>query len=190
MHRDPLLAELEVYRAQHWAEETCALRFFRFVESHKNCFERTCVPGHITASAWILSSEGNRFLLTHHRKLGRWLQLGGHADGETDVLAVALREAREESGLSGFEVVRDSGHGSILDLDIHRIPARGRDPEHLHYDVRFLFLAAADRPLSVSDESHDVRWFDLDESVEGLSEESLRRLMRKSSARFRAKTNA
>lgn len=162
-------------------------RFEDFVRQHPDCFERSCVPGHITASSWIVSSERSRFLLTHHRKLGRWLQLGGHADGETDVLAVALREAREESGLSDFEPVPDASGLDLLDLDIHRIPAHGRDPEHFHYDVRFLFRAGVDQPVSASDESHEVRWFDPGESVEALSEESLRRLMRKSSARFDAR---
>ena len=159
-------------------------RFEDFVRQHRDCFERSCVPGHVTASSWILSAEGSRFLLTHHRKLGRWLQLGGHADGETDVLAVALREAREESGLSDFEVVPDASGLDVLDLDIHRIPPHGRDPEHFHYDVRFLFRAAADDPVSASDESHEVRWFGPGESAEVLSEESLRRLVRKSSARL------
>ena len=159
-------------------------RFEGFVRQHRDCFKRSCVPGHVTASSWILSAEGSRFLLTHHRKLGRWLQLGGHADGETDVRAVALREAREESGLSDFEVVADASGLDVLDLDIHRIPPHGRDPEHLHYDVRFLFRAAVDRPVVASDESHEVRWFDPGESADVLSEESLRRLMRKSSARW------
>ncbi|MED5261027.1 MAG: NUDIX hydrolase [Myxococcota bacterium] len=184
MHRDPLLAQLAGYRRRYPGEGSCVDRFEDFVRQHPDCFERSCVPGHITASSWILSAEGSRFLLTHHRKLGRWLQLGGHADGETDVRAVALREAREESGLSDFEVVPDASGLDVLDLDIHRIPPHGRDPEHFHYDVRFLFCAAVDHPVIASDESHEVRWFDPGESGDVLSEESLRRLMRKSSARL------
>ena len=76
-----------------------------FVRAHPDCLARTCAPGHLTGSAWIVSPDRRRTLLTHHRKLGKWLQLGGHADGDADLLAVALREAREESGLRGLRVV-------------------------------------------------------------------------------------
>ena len=100
MHRKPLLDLLARYRAAHPDEAACADRIRALVETQRDCFERSCFPGHVTASAWLLSPDGKRFLLTHHRKLDRWLQLGGHADGDPDVAAVALREAREESGLA------------------------------------------------------------------------------------------
>ena len=95
---------------------------------------------------------GDRVLLAHHRKLGRWLQPGGHSDGDPDTLAVALREAREESGLD-VRALDDA----IFDIDVHRIPARGREPAHLHFDVRFLVQAEHDR-FRVSDESHALAW--------------------------------
>jgi hypothetical protein len=116
--------------------------FERFVRTHADCFERTCAPGHITGSAWILSSDRRRVLLTHHRKLGRWLQLGGHADGDPDPLRVAMREAREDSDWCTSSRSGLGGESVPLDLDIHRIPARGDEPAHLHHDVRYLLVAA------------------------------------------------
>ena len=89
-----------------------------------DCFDRTCRPGHITAAAWILSADRRRSLLTHHRKLDRWLQLGGHADGQWHVEEVALREAREESGLTRFDIVPIDGVLMPFDVDVHEIPAR------------------------------------------------------------------
>lgn len=94
-------------------------------------FLRSNLAGHFTGSAWLVSGDGQRALLMHHRKLNRWLQPGGHADGDTDLARVALREAEEESGLSELVVEPD-----IFDLDRHRIPARGEEPEHWHYDAR------------------------------------------------------
>jgi 8-oxo-dGTP pyrophosphatase MutT (NUDIX family) len=89
--------------------------------------------------------------------LNRWLQPGGHADGEENVLNVALREAQEETGLTHFKLLQDD----IFDLDIHPIPARGNFPDHLHYDIRFLFEADINEKIIVSDESHDVSWLAL-----------------------------
>ena len=109
------------------------------------CFD----DGHITGSAWVVDPAGSRLLLTHHRKLGKWLQLGGHSDGEPDTLAVALREAREESGLR----VRPISN-AVLDIDIHTIPALKGEPAHLHYDVRFALrrprVCASARSRSIS----------------------------------------
>ncbi len=95
-------------------------------------------------------------LLTHHRKLGLWLQPGGHADGNRDLAAVALREAREETGVAGLTIVP-----AVFDLDRHRIPAHGGVPAHWHYDVRFVVRAAADERYVVSDESHALAWRDI-----------------------------
>jgi len=189
MKRRALLKELERYGAHFPDEAARVLRFANFVGAHPDCFSRHCHPGHVTASAWIVSADHDSFLLTHHRKLGRWLQLGGHADGDSDVLRVALREAREESGMHDFEVVADSNDLLPLDLDVHRIAARGAEPEHDHYDVRFLLVAAKDPIIRVSDESHDVRWFTLGGAAELVAEESLRRLVRKTRARLAARTN-
>jgi len=181
VHRRPLLALLDRYAAR-FPDEPVTARLRTFVETQPDCFERTCLPGHITGSAWILSPDGARSLLTHHRKLGRWLQLGGHVDGSNDVPAAALREAQEESGISTFEFVEiDTGALVPLDLDIHEIPARGDEPAHDHHDVRFL-LRATTEDIQMSDESDDLRWFTPEEIQAVSDEESLLRMARKARA--------
>lgn len=175
MHRQPLLDQLAAYARQNPGESGCTGRFIRFVTQHEECFQRTLAIGHITGSAWIVSHDGGEVLLTHHRKLDCWLQLGGHADGDPDVVAVALREAREESGLEDFVLL---GTG-IFDLDIHPIPARRNEPEHLHYDVRYIFRATGDTRFTVSEESHDLRWVPTDEVQSLTQEESMLRMVRK-----------
>ena len=177
MHRRRLRALLAAYRTR-WPEESETVsRFDSFVDAHDDCFDRSCRVGHITGSAWIVDSTGERVLLTHHRKLGLWLQLGGHCDGDPDTLAVALREAREESGL----VVRALG-GSMFDLDVHTIPARGREPTHHHFDVRFLVQAEHDR-FTVSEESHALAWVPADGLGALTDDESVLRMARKWLAR-------
>ena len=147
----------------------------RFVETHADCLQRTCVPGHLTGSAWIVSPDRTRTLLTHHHKLDKWLQLGGHADGDGDLLAVALREAREESGLAAVRAVA----AEIFDCDRHLIPARGVEPEHYHYDLRFMIEADPAEPLVISNESKDLAWIELARVTALNPEESMARMVRK-----------
>jgi len=135
-----------------------------FVATEPHCFERSLALGHVTGSAWIVCPLRRRVLLTHHRKLELWLQLGGHCDGDPDVRAVALREAHEESGLETLEVL---GTG-VFDVDVHEIPARPGEPAHLHYDARFLLAADPEARLVVSDESRALAWVEL-ERVSSLS---------------------
>lgn len=137
-------------------------------------FSRERLAGHFTGSVWLVSADGTRVLLTHHRKLQRWLQLGGHADGDADMGAVALREAQEESGLSGLAL-----EGEVFDLDRHWIPERGDVPGHWHYDVRYVVRAGADESFVVSEESLELAWVDIDSLLEEASaDESLRRMAR------------
>lgn len=134
-------------------QEKSAALFESFLSAHADAFERSCAPGHFTGSAWLVSGDGERVLLTHHRKLGLWLQPGGHADGDPNLRGVALREAREETGLRGLRI--DPG---IFDIDRHRIPARPGEPEHWHYDVRYIVRAGEDERFTVSEESHALAW--------------------------------
>lgn len=185
MHRRPLLDMLECYRHAFPSEGDVVDRIVSLVEAHADCFERTCRPGHITGAAWIVSADRRRCLLTHHRKLDRWLQLGGHADGQTQIEQVALREAREESGMHDFDIVPIAGALLPFDLDVHQIPARfdaaGRQIEdsHEHHDIRFLFIARGSEALTVSDESHEVRWFTSEEVLRLTAEESVLRMLYK-----------
>ena len=150
-------------------------QFSEFAEAHVDCCERTCVPGHFTGSAWVVSADGDRALLMHHRKLGIWVQPGGHADGDGDLAAVALREAEEETGLRGLRI-----EGGVFDLDRHLIPARGSDPAHYHYDVRFVVRAGADEAFVVNEESHALAWRPIrDIASDSHADGSVQRMARK-----------
>lgn len=129
-----------------------------FCTSETKAFDRDPLTGHVTGSAFVLSPDLSEVLLTHHAKLDRWLQLGGHCDGVADAGFVAQKEAYEESGLSRITRIGTN----VFDVDIHRIPANAKEPEHLHYDARYLFLAA-DKSVKVSDESHALAWVAIDE---------------------------
>lgn len=174
MHRRPLLELLNRYVPEDDADARCRQRFVEFVETHPDCFERSLAVGHITGAAWLLDPTGCKVLLTHHRKLNCWLQLGGHADGQCDVLDVAMREAQEESGIMDIEVIDTA----IFDLDIHTIPRHKDVPAHEHFDVRFLMQANCDK-LTVSDESHDLGWFDAAALSNMNLDESIMRMRRK-----------
>lgn len=152
MHRRPLLTLLDAYAARRPDEATVIRRIRSLVVSRPDCFERSCLPGHVTASCWVASPARDRVLLTHHRKLGRWLQLGGHADGDPEVARVALREAREESGMHDFDAVVPHPGCPLVDVDVHRIPARPGEPAHEHHDLRFVFVARPGQLPSISSE--------------------------------------
>ena len=181
-HRNSLQKALGHYLARYPDEGDTVARIRSLVAGHPDCFERTCLPGHITGSAWIVSPDLSKYLMTRHRIFDRWLQLGGHSDGCTRPHLVALREAEEESGLTGFGLFREPAGFVPLDVDIHVIAARAGVPAHEHHDLRYLLVAAAEQPLSISDESHDLRWFEKDDLIETIHEESVLRMLRKGNA--------
>jgi len=162
LHRNNLIQKLEAYSPEFEEEKEFRARFLSFVKNNKNCFERSLLEGHVTGSSWIVNKDRTKALLTHHFKLDKWLQLGGHADGESDIIKVATTEALEESGLKSVKLVSEN----IFDIDIHTIPERKNVPEHLHYDVRFLFEADESEKVIVSNESNDVKWLTNDELQE------------------------
>jgi 8-oxo-dGTP pyrophosphatase MutT (NUDIX family) len=187
MTRNALLTLVERYQPIDASDVTQKQRMLDFIQHYPKCTERSLEIGHITGSAWILDHTSTQTLLTHHRKLNCWLQLGGHADGEFDILNVALREAHEESGLVSITPLSHE----IFDLDIHQIPERRTtagaiEPAHLHYDIRFLFQVIKDEVLTVSDESHALAWVALEKLEEYSREESLLRMRKK--GRFFAET--
>jgi 8-oxo-dGTP pyrophosphatase MutT (NUDIX family) len=170
MHRKSLVQKLKRYHAVDAEQQAVKVRMLNFIEGHEDCFDRELALGHMTASAWLTNATGDQVLLTHHKKLNKWLQLGGHADGDADLLNVAIREAQEESGVPAIEPVSTD----IFDIDIHPIPARLNEPQHDHFDVRFWLRVTDPKAVYiVGDESHDLRWFsvtmlntmDLDASI-------------------------
>lgn len=175
MHRQPLMDQLAEYALRHPEERAIVEAFMGFVAAESDCFSRQLAVGHITGSAWVVNADGSEILLTHHRKLDRWLQLGGHADGDADVLSVAIKEAKEESGLGGFTHLS----AGIFDIDIHPIPERKGEPEHLHYDVRYVLRVDGPLEYTVSDESHDLRWVKPEEVETLTTESSMMRMVMK-----------
>ncbi len=162
----------------HEAAMTSAM--IAFVREHADCAERSLAVGHLTGSAWIVDAGRKRTLLTHHRKLDKWLQLGGHADGNLDLRSVAMLEAEEESGLTRLHPVS----AALFDVDRHRIPARKSDPEHWHYDLRFMIEADLDDPFAISEESNDLAWVEIERMADYNPEESMMRMARKTLAGF------
>ena len=148
--------DLSTY-ARRWPLERATVALFeQLLGDAEDPFRRERLAGHFTASVWLVNADGGRALLTHHRKLGMWLQLGGHADGERDLQVAALKEAEEESGLTDLHI-----EAGIFDLDRHSIPEHKGVPEHWHYDVRYVVRAGANEAYVVSDESHDLAWRDI-----------------------------
>jgi 8-oxo-dGTP pyrophosphatase MutT (NUDIX family) len=156
-------------------EEPFRVRMLALLDSTEACFLRTSFPGHFTGSALVVSADGSRALLHHHRKLDRWLQFGGHCDGDPDVVQVALREATEESGIPGLIVAS----ARPFDLDIHEIPAHGAEPAHFHYDVRYMLIAPEAAEAVRSEESRELRWFTPAEMLQMPLDASLLRLIAK-----------
>ena len=152
-HRKPLLDLLHSYGQLFPDEQGQTEKFINFVINNEDCFLRSNLSGHVTGSCFLVSIATNEVLLTHHKKIGEWLQLGGHADGDTDILRVALKEAQEESGIDGIVPLATA----IFDLDVHEIDKHKDVGAHFHYDARFL-LAAPHRDFIVSDESDNLAW--------------------------------
>ena len=173
MNKSHLNQQLLSYQTAFTEEQLYPTQFIELLKS-SDAFQRTHLPGHITCSAWILNASKDKALLVHHAKLNKWVQPGGHADGDENILNVALREAEEETGLKNFKINKE-----LFDIDIHLIPERKDFPAHDHYDVRFLLIADEKEPILVSDESHDVKWIALSEIEKFTNERSVLRMVEK-----------
>ncbi len=155
------VARLEAARLAEPGVEAERARVVDYCRRHGNALFRDCRDGHLTGSGFVVDPVERRALLIHHRKLDRWLQPGGHADGEGDLALVALTEAVEETGLDGLRLVTPA-----IDVDVHLIPARKGDPVHLHLDLRFLILAPPGvEPQPDLAETQGAAWLSLDDEA-------------------------
>lgn len=173
--RELLISEIQNYQSEFTEEQSFKLRFLDLLQ-HEDCFSRSMLTGHITASAWILNHEQNAVLLLHHAKLNKWLQPGGHADGDENVRHVAMKEAEEETGIEGFKFLENQ----FFDLDIHLIPARKEVQAHEHFDIRFMLIAPANAKPIANHESNSIEWVAFEELPTRIGqEESLLRMYAK-----------
>ena len=177
MHRRELLALLDAHETRFMEEAAYIARAREFVLTHEDCFDRDLWPGHVTGSAWVVNPGRNQALLLHHRKHGQWFQPGGHADGDADILRVALRETSEETGLdvSHIRLV----NAAVFDVDIHSVPVNGLDPRHEHIDIRFLVEMDDDLAIPGNDESHQVLWVPLPQVARFNNNRSTHRMVEK-----------
>lgn len=176
MNRIQILAALRGYQTHDLREAEMVRNTITFIETYENCFERSLVIGHVTGSAWILDKDWAYSLLIHHAKLDKWFQPGGHCDGDSDVLAVAGKEAIEETGLSVTPISLE-----IFDIDIHLIPAKAGVAAHHHYDIRYVFEAdKIQKHLAANREIKAGKWLTFDEIEQLSSDPSLMRMVRKS----------
>ena len=173
---DAALAAALANYAGRWPDEAATVGLFvELLGDADNPFLRDRLAGHFTASSWLVDRSGERVLLTHHRKLQLWLQLGGHADGQRELHLTALREAEEESGLTGLRV-----DAAIFDVDRHWIPEHKSVPAHWHYDVRYVVHAGDDEAYTISEESLDLAWRRIDElAADPATDASVRRMAQK-----------
>lgn len=129
-------------------------RLLEFAARHPDALHRSCAAGHLTASAWVVNDAATHGLVLLHAKIGRWLQPGGHADGEAALASVVLREATEETGIEGLKV-----HSEPVDIDVHLfVNRKQREPDHLHFDVRYLIRAPRGAVAQRNHESDALRW--------------------------------
>jgi 8-oxo-dGTP pyrophosphatase MutT (NUDIX family) len=179
---------LGVENAPLWNEEldrqrTMALQIAELLETVPNCHGRDCLPAHMTGSAFVVDFEMRHAVLMLHRKIGRWMQPGGHADGDTVMHRVALKEAEEETGLTGLEFVSllgdAGGQPTPFDVDVHEIPAWKGVPAHWHYDLRYVLRAPAGAVLQANHESNGLKWVAFADACLYTQEDSVLRMMRK-----------
>ena len=175
MQRNTLVQLLTNHQPFTPEETQFKQQMIKFINQNTDCFERTLLIGHITGSAWIVDKSHKFTLLTHHRKLDKWFQTGGHCDGNSNVLNVAIKEAMEETGLTDIQVI----NADIFDIDIHIIPERKGVFSHLHYDVRFLLEADMNEPLIISSESSNLAWVELSKVTQLNDSQSIMRMVSK-----------
>jgi 8-oxo-dGTP pyrophosphatase MutT (NUDIX family) len=175
MKKQDLIALINGYHKK-FPEDEHAQKTLYFLSNYDLFWQSTHAFGHVTASAWILSNDHSKALLTYHAKLQRWFQLGGHIEPtDANIYDASTREAIEESGLKTITLVSKD----IFDIDVHLIPvSKTGFPAHWHFDIRFLFKTI-DQSLTISSESEDLQWVPLDKIEELTQSESVLRMVRK-----------
>lgn len=163
------------YQSDDSVQNFCKAKMLELLATCDDCFLRSCRVGHFTASVFLVNTEKTHVLLMHHAKIDMWVQLGGHCDGDTDVRAVALKEAQEESGIDDLVLLSDD----IFDLDIHLFPPRLDDPAHYHFDIRFIVHAHKTNDFVKNEESKGLQWVPLDRGTTLTSQESTLRMFKK-----------
>jgi 8-oxo-dGTP pyrophosphatase MutT (NUDIX family) len=182
MNKQSIYTLTQNYLVQY-PEDSHALHVLDFLDEHDNFWQRDNEHGHLTASAWVVDDAQSKVLLTHHKKLDIWVQLGGHIEEvDKDVYAACRRELEEESGLTDFELLSLT----IFDIDVHSIPiSKAGFPAHFHYDIRLLFRGdSRQKPIFDIQESNQVAWIDMDQIVNYSNEASVIRMTKKSSINF------
>jgi len=171
-----LFEQLQSYVSYDSTESAYLEQTLDFLEQTPKPFHRDTLVGHVTGSAIVVNAAYSHILLLHHRQLGRWLQPGGHCDGDPDTLAVAIREVREETGLIAATPVARS----VFDVDVHRIPIKSQVPEHWHYDIRYLLVADDREVLQKAErEAIALQWVPWSQLTQLTTDESLHRILEK-----------
>lgn len=175
MYKHQLIKELKAYRTPYEDERHMVNDTIAFLQGTDDFLGKSNKDGHITGSVWIVNKDRSQTLLTHHYKLDKWLQLGGHTEADETVIESAEREGFEESGLKNLKLVSEA----IYDVDVHLIPARKNEKAHYHYDIRYLLEGDSSEEIQVSDESHDVKWVLLNEIENYSKSPSILRMVEK-----------
>jgi 8-oxo-dGTP pyrophosphatase MutT (NUDIX family) len=176
MKKEDLIKLLEEYNPIDTQEQDSKNKILDFVYNNDNFTGRDNTVGHITGAAWIVSRDRKKVLLTHHVKLNMWLQIGGHVEGDEHVLETALREAREESGLTSLRCISDK----IFDVDVHLFPKKGEVEAHYHHDIRFLFEADENEEINRQEsESKGMKWISLEDVADYAKEGTIQRMTNK-----------